>query len=183
MRKLIAAINITIDGYCDHDAVVADAELHNHFKNVLEEAGVILYGRKTFQLMEYWKEILEHPTGKKDEEELAVVMDKVPKIVFSNTLKTIGWHSAVLSELSPEEEVARLKSAPGKDIYIGSPGLIAHFSQQNMVDVFRLVVHPNVAGKGRRLFPEMQERINLRLIKSKVFASGAVAADYEVARQ
>jgi hypothetical protein len=84
MRKLIAGINMTLDGYCDHTAIIPDEEMHQHYAELLSSAGAILYGRITYQLMEYWRDVLENPTGEKATDDFAVAMDKIPKIVFSH---------------------------------------------------------------------------------------------------
>lgn len=86
MRKIIAAINLTADGFCDHDVITPGEEIHQHYTELLQQAGVILYGRKTFRLMEYWKQFVENPSGVKDMDEFAAAMDAVPKVVFSHLL-------------------------------------------------------------------------------------------------
>src|SRR4051812_49236707 len=97
MRKIVAAINMTLDGFCDHTAIIPDEELHQHYADLLTCADTILYGRITYHLMEYWKPIVENPTGNKSTDEFAVIMDKVPKIVFSRSLKQVEWESARLA--------------------------------------------------------------------------------------
>jgi dihydrofolate reductase len=97
MRKLIAAINMTLDGFCDHTAIIPDDEIHHHYADLLRTADIVLYGRITFQLMEYWQTVVENPTGNKATDEYALTMDHIPKIVFSQTLKNVGWESAKLA--------------------------------------------------------------------------------------
>src|ERR671922_10802 len=105
MRKLIAAINMTLDGYCDHTAMIADDELHEHFNEVLRNAGALIYGRVTYQLMEsYWPSVVQHPTGNKATDEFAVLIDNVPKIVFSRTLQHIDWKNTTLKKEGLKEE-------------------------------------------------------------------------------
>jgi dihydrofolate reductase len=87
MAKLIAAINMTLDGFCDHTAGIPDEEIHEHYADLLKNADTILYGRITYQLMEYWQTVVKNPTGNKAMDEFAVVIDKIPKIVFSHSLK------------------------------------------------------------------------------------------------
>jgi len=95
MRKLIAAINMTLDGFCDHTAMIADEELHQHYNELLRNAGTLIYGRITYQLMEsYWPSVVKNPTGIKSMDEFAVAIDNIPKIVFSNTLKNVEWKTA-----------------------------------------------------------------------------------------
>src|SRR6188472_2554076 len=104
MRKLIAAINMTLDGFCDHTAGIPDDEIHQHYTDLISSADTILYGRITYQLMEYWRTVLENPTGDKAMDDFAVAIDSIPKIVFSRTLKNVEWKSAKLATQSPEDE-------------------------------------------------------------------------------
>jgi dihydrofolate reductase len=124
MRKLIAAINMTLDGFCDHTAIIPDDEIHQHYADLLSKAGTVLYGRITFQLMEYWRTVVENPTGNKATDEFALIMDNVPKIVFSHTLQHVDWESAKLANRGIEEEVLELKQQSGKAIFVGSRSLI-----------------------------------------------------------
>ena len=83
MRKLIAAINLTLDGFCDHTALIADEEIHQHYNELLSNADTILYGRITYQLMESgWPPIVKNPTGNKSMDEFAVIIDNIPKLFF-----------------------------------------------------------------------------------------------------
>lgn len=92
MRKLVVAINMTLDGFCDHTAGIADAEIHQHFSELLRSAGAVLYGRITYQLMEsYWPTVAKNPTGNKTTDEFAAAIQDISKIVFSHTLKNVGW--------------------------------------------------------------------------------------------
>ena len=179
MRKLIAAINMTVDGFCDHTAVNPDDEIHQHYADLLSSAGVILYGRITYQLMEYWPTIVKNPTGNRAMDEFAAIMDKIPKIVFSRTLKHVEWESATLAKRDPKEEVLALKQQPGKDILVGSPGLIISLMNLNLIDEFQLCVHPVIAAKGLPLFKDITDRVHLKLLKTKTFGSGAVTLYYE----
>ena len=82
MRKIIAAINMTLDGFCDHTAGIADDEIHQHYTELLSNADTILYGRITYQLMEYWRTLLENPSDEKSMNDFAIAIDKISKIVF-----------------------------------------------------------------------------------------------------
>lgn len=178
MRKLIASINITLDGYCDHTAIIPDEEMHYHYADLLSKAGVILYGRICYQLMEYWKPMVKNPTGEKAMDDFAVVMDKIPKIVFSHTLKRLEWDSAKLASRSFEEEVLHLKKQEGKDILVGSPSLIVQAANLNLIDQYQLCVHPVIIGKGLPLFKNIQDRVVLKLEKTKKFDFGGVVLYY-----
>jgi len=180
MRKLIAAINMTLDGFCDHTAVIADDELHQHYNELLSNAGTLLYGRTTYQLMEsYWPAILKNPTGNKPTDEFAVLIDNVSKIVFSRTLKNVEWKNTKLKKEVIKEEILELKQQAGKNIFAGSPGLIVALTQLDLIDEYQLCVHPVILGNGLPLFKNIKDRINLKLINTKIFGSGSVVLYYE----
>ncbi|HEX7754216.1 MAG TPA: dihydrofolate reductase family protein [Niabella sp.] len=181
MRKLIGAINMTLDGFCDHTAIIPDAELHQHYADLLQNADAILYGRITYQLMEYWPTVVKNPTGNASIDEFALIMDHIPKIVFSHTLKHVDWESARLAKGSLEEEVAALKQAPDgdKDILVGSRSLIVALLNLNLIDEFQLMIHPVIAGSGLPLFNNINHRTTFKLLKTKTFGSGAITLYYE----
>lgn len=170
---------MTLDGFCDHTAIIPDEELHQHYADLLSSADTILYGRITYQLMEYWKTIVENPTGNKVTDEFAVVMDKIPKIVFSHTLKNVEWKSAKLANRDIEKEVLELKQQSGKDIFVGSRSLIIQLMKLNLIDEYQLCVHPVVVGSGLPLFENINDRTILKLVKTKIFNSGAIILYYE----
>ena len=134
MRKLIAAINMTIDGIFDHTAGIPDDEIHQHYTDLLSSADTILYGRITYQLMEYWRTLLENPSDEKSMNDFAIAIDKISKIVFSHTLKNVEWESAKLANRDIEEKVLELKQQSGKDILVGSPSLIIQLMKLNLLD-------------------------------------------------
>lgn len=179
MKKIIAAINMTIDGFCDHTNGIPDEEIHQHYTKLLQTADCALYGRTTYQLMEYWKTIVENPTGEKFLDEFAVVIDKTPKIVFSRTMKSVEWNSATLANKDLLEEVKALKQQSGNDVFACSPSLIVQLTQANLIDEYQLCIHPVIAGSGLPLFQNIQEKLVLTLVKTKIFKSGAVLLCYE----
>ena len=179
MRKLIAAINMTLDGFCDHTAGIPDEEIHYHYADLLNNADVVLYGRITYQLMQYWQTLLNNPSGEKSMDDFAMAIDKIPKIVFSHKLKNTEWDSAKLSNQPIEEEVLELKQQSGKDILVGSRSLIIQLMKLNLIDEYQLCVHPVIAGSGLPLFENINDRIILKLIKTKPFSGGAVTLYYE----
>jgi len=179
MRKLIAAINMTLDGFCDHTAGIPDDEIHQHYADLLSNADTILYGRITYQLMEYWRTLLENPSDEKSMNDFAIAIDKIPKIVFSHTLKNVEWKSAKLANRAVEEEVLELKQQSGKDILVGSRSLIIQLMKLNLIDEYQLCVHPVVAGSGLPLFENINDRTILKLIKTKTFSGGAITLYYE----
>ncbi|MBC8051910.1 MAG: dihydrofolate reductase [Sphingobacteriaceae bacterium] len=179
MRKVIAAINTTLDGVCDHTKGIADEEIHQHYTELLDNAGVVLYGRITYQLMQFWQTLLKNPSGEKTMDDFALAIDKIPKIVFSHTLKNTEWESATLANRAIEEEVLELKQQPGRDILIGSRSLIIQLMKLNLIDEYQLCVHPVVAGGGLPLFENLNDRTVLKLLKAKTFGGGAVMLYYE----
>ncbi|WP_407429466.1 dihydrofolate reductase family protein [Arcticibacter sp.] len=179
MRKVIGAINTTLDGICDHTAGVPDEELHQHYTNLLISTDAILYGRITYQLMEYWRTLLENPSNTKSMNDFAIAIDKIPKVVFSQTLENVDWNTATLAKRSLKDEVIALKRQPGKDILVGSRSLIIQLMKMRLIDELQLCVHPVIAGSGSLLFDNINDRTVFKLTNHKVFDSGAVTLWYE----
>ena len=180
MRKLIAAMNMTLDGFCDHTAMIADDEIHQHYNELLSNADTLIYGRITYQLMEnYWPSVVKNPTGNKPMDEFAVLIDNISKIVFSRTLKKVDWKNTELKKEVVKEEILELKQQAGKNILVGSPSLIVALTQLDLVDEYQLSVQPIVLGSGLPLFKNIKDRINLKLLKTKTFGCGAVFLYYE----
>jgi dihydrofolate reductase len=178
MGKIIAAINMTLDGFCDHTAVNPDEEIHQHYSDLLNEGDLLLYGRTTYQLMEsYWPAVVKNPTGNKSIDEFAVAIDKIPKIVFSRTLKNVDWGNTILKKEIIKEEILELREQPGKNIFIGSPGLIISLTRQKLIDEYQICIHPVVSGGGLPLFKNIRD-ISFKLLKTKTFACGAVIMYY-----
>lgn len=180
MRKLIAAINMTLDGFCDHTVMIADDEMHHHYNDLLSDAGAIIWGRITYQLMEsYWPIVVKNPTGNKPVDEFAELIEKIPKIVFSHTLHDVEWKNAKLAKGSVNEVVLELKQQPGKDIFVGSPSLIVTLMKLNLIDEYQLNVLPIIAGSGLPLFKNINAKAMLKLIRTKTFSSGSIVLYYE----
>lgn len=182
MRKVIAAINTTMDGVLDHTAGLPDGELHQHYADLLDRADVILYGRITYQLMQYWQALVKNPSGEETADNFARAIDRIHKTVFSHQLKTTDWESAELATQPPEELVNALKQQPGGDILVGSRSLILQLMKLNLIDELQLCIHPVIAGKGRLLFEAVDDRTVFKLLKTKSFGSGAVTLYYEPIR-
>ena len=171
---------MTLDGFCDHTAMIADDEIHRHFTGLLQSADTILYGRTTYQLMEsYWPTVVANPTGNPAADEFAVTIDDVPKIVYSRTLNEVHWKKVTLKKTIVKEEIEELKQQSGKNILAGSPSLIVALTNLNLVDEYQLVIHPVIAGTGLPLFKNITERIKLKLLKTKIFGAGQIALYYE----
>lgn len=179
MRKLIAAINMTLDGFCDHTAITPNNEVHQHYADLIVSTDILLYGRITYQLMEFWRILAEKPSGEKSMDDFAIVMDKIPKIVFSHTLKYVDWKTAKLANRALADEVLELKKQSGNDILVGSRSIIIQLMKLNLIDEFQLCIHPVVAGGGLPLFENMTDRSILKLVKSKTLSGGAIVLYYE----
>lgn len=184
MRKLIAAINMTLDGFCDHTTMIADDEIHEHYNDLLRNTGTLIYGRVTYQLMEsYWPLLVKEPTGIKATDEFAVLIDNIEKIVYSRTLQNVDWKNTSLKKEILREEILALKQQTGKPMVVGSPGLIAAFMQMDLIDEYQFAVQPIILGSGLLLFKNIRDRIDLRLLKTKTFGCGAIILYYEPAKK
>ncbi len=172
-------MNMTLDGFCDHTAMIADEEIHQHYTELLRNADAVLYGRITFQLMEYWKSVVENPTGNKATDEFAEAIDNISKIVYSRTLESVDWKNTELRKEIDKDEILELKQRAGKDLFVGSPSLIVALTQLGLVDEYQLGVQPTVIGGGLSLFKNIKDRVDLKLLKTKTFGCGAVFLYYE----
>ena len=181
MRKVIASLNITLDSYCDHDIGIVNDELHENVNELFRRADLCIIGRVTYQLMESaWPAIVEHPTGNKPMDEFAVLMDNIPKLVFSNTLKSVEWKTATLAKRNLEDEVRKQRQRDGKDIVVGGPSVIEELMNAGLIDEFQFYLHPIVAGKGKRpFFKNIHERIDLKLVKTKTLSTRVIILYYE----
>ncbi len=179
MRSVIFAINITIDGYCGHESMIADDELHEYFTGLLRDSDVEIFGRNTYQLMyPYWHDVAIKQSGTTVINEFARVFNSIPKIVFSTTLKNVEWNNTTLRHANLRDEILKLKQQPGKKISIGGLNIASQVAQWNLIDEYRFVVHPIIAGEGPRLFDSAGKH-SLELVASKTFRSGAVALHYK----
>ena len=173
---------MTLDGICDHTAIVPDEEIHQHYTDLINNAGAILYGRITYQLMQFWQTLLKNPSGEKSMDDFAVAIDKVPKIVFSHTLKSTGWDNAKLSDQSLEKSSfkTQTRAKPREQRHFSwKPEFILQLLKLNLIDEFQLCVHPVIAGSGLPLFENVNDRTIFKLLKTKTFTGGAVTHYYE----
>ncbi len=178
--KVIASLNMTLDGFCDHTHGIADEQLHNYYTEMLQRAGALLYGRTTYQMMEdFWPTLVKKPSGVKSMDDFAMAIENVHKIVFSRTLQKVDWTNARLATKELREEILQLKQQGGKDVYAGSPSIIVALTNLKLVDEYQLVVHPVIAGSGLPLFKGMAEKVMLKLLKTKTFGAGQIALYYE----
>jgi dihydrofolate reductase len=183
MRKVIFAINITIDGCCGHESVVADDELHEYYTGLLHDSDIEIFGRNTYQLMyPYWHDVATNQSESIATNEFARMFDLIPKIVFSTTLKSVEWNNTTLLRTNLRDEVMKLKQQPGKNIAVGGLNIASQLAGTGLIDEYRFLVQPIVAGKGPRLF-ESIGNLTLELIGSKTLRSGVVELCYKNIQQ
>ncbi|HKG59266.1 MAG TPA: dihydrofolate reductase family protein [Pyrinomonadaceae bacterium] len=181
MRNVIFAINITLDGCVDHTKQFADDETHEYFTELLREVDLLIYGRKTYQLMiPFWPEVAKNQSMTKASNEFAKAFDSINKIVFSRTLDSAEDRNTRIIRTNLHDEILKLKQEEGKNILTGGVSIPSQLIELGLVDEYRFVVGPIVAGEGRRLLEDVSlpESLQLRLVESKIFKSGCVALRY-----
>lgn len=181
MRTLIFAINTTLDGCVDHTKQVADDETHEYFTDLLREVDLLVFGRKTFELMvPFWPEVAKNQSMSKASNEFARTFDSIDKIVFSRTLESAEDKNTRIIRANVPDEILKLKQEQGKNILVGGLDIFSQLIELGLVDEYRFVVGPIVVGEGRRLLEgvSLRERLQLKLVESKSFESGCVALRY-----
>ena len=185
MRNVIYAINITLDGCCDHTKQVANDEILEYYTQLLRDADLFVYGRKTYQLMvPYWPDVAKDQSASKADRDFAQAFESTNKVVFSQSLDDAeakkGDKNARVVRTNLRDEILKLKQEPGKNIIAGGVDIPSQLIELGLVDEFRFVVHPVLAGEGRRLLEgiSLPEKLRLKLVESKPFKSGCVALRY-----
>jgi dihydrofolate reductase len=181
MRNVIFAINTTLDGCCDHTKQVADDETHEYFTDLLREVDLLVFGRITYQLMvPFWPEVAKTQSMTKASNEFAKTFDSIKKVVFSRTLASAEDRNTRIVRTNPGDEILKLKQEQGKNILLGGVSVPSQLIELGLVDEYRFVVGPVVVGEGTRLLEgvRLPERLQLKLVGSKIFKSGCVALHY-----
>jgi dihydrofolate reductase len=181
MRNIIFAINITLDGCVDHTKQVADDETHEYFTDLLREVDLLVFGRITYQLMvPFWPEVAKSQSMTKASNEFAKAFVSINKIVFSRTLDRAEDENTRIVRTDLRDEILKLKQEEGKSILLGGVSIPSQLIELGLVDEYRFVVGPIVAGEGRRLLEgvSLRDRLELKLVESKIFQSGCVALRY-----
>jgi dihydrofolate reductase len=182
MRKLIYTINISIDGCCDHTKMVPDEELFDYSIQLIRDVDLFVYGRKTYQLMvPYWPDIAKNPSETKADIEFAQTFDSKNKVVFSRSLDSAEDGKTRIARGTLRDEVLKLKQEQGKDILTGGVDIPSQLIKLGLVDEYRIVVAPVVAGEGRRLMEgvSLPGTLRLKLVDSHIFKkSGWIALRY-----
>jgi dihydrofolate reductase len=182
MRNVIFAINITLDGCIDHTKFNPADDLLEHYTRLLrDDAGVLVYGRKTYQLMvPYWPDIAKSQSEAKADIEFAQAFDSLNKIVFSRSLDSAEDEHTRIVRANLRDEILKLKQEPGKNILVGGVDVPSQLMELGLIDEYRFVIAPIIVGEGRRLFGgvNLPEKRGLKLVESKTFESGCVALRY-----
>ena len=181
MRNLIFAINTTLDGCVDHTKQFVDDEILEYFTHLTREADLQVFGRRTYQLMvPYWPEIAKNPANTKADIEFARAFVSVNKLVFSRSLDSAEDGDTRIVRGSLHDEILKLKQEQGKSILVGGVDIPSQLIELGLVDEYRFVVGPIIAGEGRRLLEgvSLPEKLQLKLVQSKTFKSGCVAVRY-----
>ena len=179
MRKIIFAINITIDGFADHTAGIVDDDLHDFYSDLLLSTDTLLMGRKTCQLMEeFWPKAHEYPESTKSILRFADSINSIQKIVFSRTLSRSDWSNTSINKGSLIEEAAKLKTQPGRKISVGGLSIASALTAAGLIDEYWFLTHPILLGKGKILFEDLPGRVDLKLADTKTLNSGVVVKHY-----
>jgi dihydrofolate reductase len=182
MRKVIYAINGTLDGCFGHtDGIAPNEEDMEYHMNLLRGVDTLVFGRKTYQLMvPYWPDVLKDPSDRKEDHEFAREFVLKKLVVFSRTLDSSEEKNTRIVRTNLRDEILKLKQQSGKDILVGGVDIPSQLIELGLVDEYRFMVLPVIAGKGRRLMEgvSLPEKLKLKLAESKVFKSGCVALRY-----
>lgn len=176
MGLLTFAMNLTLDGCCDHSLGVVDEELHDHFTGLMDDAGAMLWGRTTYEMMESaWPAIARDESAPRATREWALKLDEKPKYVVSTTRRDYAWSHTIHVQGDLREAVLRIKAATPAGVLLGSPTLGAALQRLDLIDEYRLVVHPVLAGRGPRLFDGLAEPRQLERVAVRALRGGQTA--------
>jgi dihydrofolate reductase len=182
MRPLRYSINVTLDGCCDHQVMIADEDLHRHAVENLARADALLFGRVTYQMMEQAWRLATRTVAMPDwTEPFARTIDAAKKYVVSSRLDRVDWNAELVrGDLG--DAVQRLKREPGRGLFVGGVTLPMALAELGLIDEYEFVVHPRLAGHGPTLFAGLSKYVDLKLVSREEFGSGAVAMRYEPVR-
>jgi dihydrofolate reductase len=184
VRKIVLMMGVSLDGYIEGpnreiDWHRVDDELHTHMNEQLAPMGAFLMGRVTYELMDgFWPAADADPSITGPMKEFAGIWRDMPRIVYSRTLERADRNTTIVREVVPEE-VRELQRQPGGDLTVGGADLAATFMRHDLIDEYRIYVHPVVIGRGKPLFPESDQKIDLRLAETRTFGNGVVRLRYE----
>jgi len=183
MRKIILMMSMSLDGFFEGpnrelDWQLVDDELHDHFNEQLSAMGAFLDGRVTYELMAgFWPTADTDPSSTTPMIEFARIWRDMPKVVYSRTLERADWNTTIARDVVADE-VLGLKAQPGGDLVLGGADLAATFLRLDLIDEYRLYIHPVVIGRGKPLFPASDTMVNLELGETRTFGNGVVLLCY-----
>jgi dihydrofolate reductase len=185
MRKVVVLMHTSLDGFLagpngEMDWITFDEELADDVGKITANADTALYGRITYEMMEsYWPTAGESPTASKHDIEHSNWVNNALKVVFSKSLKETDWKNTMIVKDKIAETISDMKNQQGKNLLlIGSASIAHEFMKHNLIDEYRINVNPVILGTGIPLFKNVNDRVNLNLVQSKVFKSGVVALQY-----
>jgi len=180
MRKIIVSNVVSLEGFFEGvhqeiDWFTVDESFFEYARQLLNEVDTILFGRITYQMMAtFW------PNANDEDAVITHKMNHLPKIVFSKTLKKLEWNNATIAKNNLSKEVKVLKEQAGKDIVIfGSGALVTQLTQLGLIDEYRIIINPLLLGKGNPMFKGIEDKIYLKLLKTKILDTGVVILYYE----
>ena len=184
MRRIILWMGVSLDGFIEGpnreiDWHMVDEELHTHMNRELGKMSAFLGGRVTHELMtSYWPTAGTDPDASAVEVEFAGIWREMPKIVYSRTLQEAGWNTTIVREVVPAE-VNALKAQPGGDMALAGAELATAFREHDLIDEYRIYIHPVVIGRGKPLFLPLEGRTQLQLAGTHTFGNGVVLLRYQ----
>lgn len=187
MRKIIILTSVSLDGYFEGPAreldwQLVDEELHEHLNEVLGPMGAFLAGRVSHELMAaYWPTAELDPAATPAMRAFATIWRDMPKYVYSRTLDGVGWNSTLVREVVPDE-IRKLQQEPGGDMVVGGGEVARAFLAYDLIDEFRIYVHPVLIGRGNQPFRPSDLRFALRTVETKTFGNGVMLLRYQRSR-
>lgn len=184
MRKIVAALQTSVDGYIEGPngeldwAMAEDEETWKDMNETLDSVDTIILGRGMYPAYEqYWLALLRDPTGTKNENAYAQRADKIPHMVLSKTLDKVAWKTAQI--VRDIEEIRKMKQKPGKEMLaLGGANLVSNLMNLGLIDELHLMVNPLILGAGKALFKDVTKRHDLKLVQVKELKSGKVGLTY-----
>jgi dihydrofolate reductase len=180
MRKLIFAINLTLDGCVDHTKLSGNDELYEHYAQLIRDADLLVYGRKTYQLMvPFWPDVAKNQSGQtKAMNDFAQAFASSKMVVFSKSLDRAEGENTRIIRTNLQDEILKLKQEQGKNLLLGGVSVPSQLIELGLVDEYHFVVLPTLVGEGRRLLEGISVQEKLKLVESKTFNSGSIALRY-----
>jgi dihydrofolate reductase len=186
MRKLVLFMHVSLDGFVagpngEMDWIKVDDEIFQYASDRTNESDAALYGRVTYQMMDsYWPTAASQSGASKHDIEHSHWYNSVPKVILSRTMEGTQANNVKIISKKIQEEITKLKAAPGKDILmLGSPSAAHSLMQYDLIDSYWLFVNPILLGDGIPLFKGIKEQRSLKLVKSNAFTSGVTCLHYE----